>query len=52
FATHHLEQGTDLRFIQEWLGHYSSTTTEIYTHVTNKNMQQFKKPIDDILDDS
>ena len=51
FATHHLEQGTDLRFIQEWLGHYSSKTTEIYTHVTNKNMQNFKNPIDDILDD-
>ncbi|MDQ2180862.1 site-specific integrase [Marinifilum sp. D714] len=48
FATHHLEQGTDLRYIQEWLGHSSSKTTERYTHVSKKDFLKFKNPIDDI----
>ena len=50
FATHHLEQGTDLRFIQAFLGHESSKTTEIYTHVSNKELLKFRNPLDDILD--
>jgi integrase/recombinase XerD len=47
FATHHLEQGTDLRYIQEWMGHNSSKTTEIYTHISEKDFKKFNNPIDD-----
>ncbi len=49
FATHLLEQGTDLRYIQELLGHNSSRTTEIYTHVRSASVRNIKNPIDDIL---
>jgi len=48
YATHLLESGTDLRYIQELLGHNSSRTTEIYTHVSNKSIQQIKSPFDDL----
>ena len=42
------EIGTDLRYIQELLGHKSSKTTEIYTHVTEKSLQKIKSPFDDL----
>ncbi|MEZ5004166.1 MAG: tyrosine-type recombinase/integrase [Chitinophagales bacterium] len=46
FATHLLENGTNLRYIQELLGHSSTRTTEIYTHVAMNNIKNIKSPLD------
>jgi site-specific recombinase XerD len=49
FATHLLEKGTDIRYIQELLGHSSPKTTMIYTHVTEPSLKKIKNPFDDLF---
>ena len=49
FATHLLEKGTGIRYIQELLGHSSPKTTMIYTHVTERSLKKIKNPFYDLF---
>lgn len=46
YATHMLENGVDIRYIQELLGHAKPETTMIYTHVAQKDLMKIKNPLD------
>ncbi len=48
YATHLHENGLDIRYIQELLGHKSTRTTEIYTHVSRRNLMAVRSPIEDL----
>lgn len=52
FATHLMDKGTSTRIIQSLLGHESSKTTEIYTHISERSLNRIKNPLDAIIEDN
>ena len=49
FATHLLEHGTDVRFVQDLLGHSSLKTTQIYTQISDASLRKITSPLDRIM---
>jgi site-specific recombinase XerD len=49
FATHLLDHGYNIRYVQELLGHASIRTTEVYLHVTNEQLAKVESPLDAIF---